>query len=136
MRNQYITSVQFINEEGEKKFLTGSHPARGCYILGSGYPQYICEGYATGLSIHKALLSKPHSVKIAFNAQNIPKVAIRNSHSYIIADNDKSRTGERYAKMTGLPYWMPPAIDTDANDFHVEHGLGTLLNELLSIVDN
>ena len=38
--------------------------------------------------------------------------------------------GEKYAKQTGLPYWMPPEPGTDANDYHQAHGVGALAEEL------
>ena len=38
--------------------------------------------------------------------------------------------GEKYAKQTGLPYWMPPEPGTDANDYHQAHGVKALAKEL------
>ena len=38
--------------------------------------------------------------------------------------------GEKYAKQTGLPYWMPPEPGTDANDYHQAHGVEALAKEL------
>ena len=37
---------------------------------------------------------------------------------YVFADNDASRTGERSAWKTGLPYAMAPTTGQDANDLH------------------
>ena len=38
--------------------------------------------------------------------------------------------GEKYAKQTGLPYWMPDEPGTDANDYHQAHGVEALAKEL------
>ena len=38
--------------------------------------------------------------------------------------------GEKHAKQTGLPYWMPPEPGTDANDYHQAHGVEALAKEL------
>jgi len=101
-----ITSLQFINEEGKKRFLkggkvTGSHCTIG--EITNSAPICICEGYATGASIHEAT-SIP--VVIAFNAGNLLKVtqSIRNqhpNHEIIIAGDDdwesKSNVGRNAA---------------------------------------
>ena len=42
--------------------------------------------------------------------------------------------GERYARATGLPYWMPPGAGTDANDFHQAHGVDALADELREVL--
>jgi putative DNA primase/helicase len=52
----------------------------------------------------------------------------------VVADNDESGTGERIAKQTGLPYWMPPDIGFDFNDYHIKYGLfkaSQAINKLL-----
>ena len=38
--------------------------------------------------------------------------------------------GEKHAKQTGLPYWMPDEPGTDANDYHQAHGVEALAKEL------
>ena len=38
--------------------------------------------------------------------------------------------GEKYARKTGLPYWIPPEAGMDANDFHQAHGLDGLADAL------
>jgi putative DNA primase/helicase len=34
----------------------------------------------------------------------------------VVADNDKSGTGERIAREIGYPYWMSEVLGEDAND--------------------
>jgi putative DNA primase/helicase len=48
----------------------------------------------------------------------------------IVADNDKSLTGERVAKATGLKYWMSDAVGEDFNDFQLRVGLFKSLQAL------
>jgi putative DNA primase/helicase len=51
------------------------------------------------------------------------KVAAALPAGLVIADNDESGTGERVAKQIGWPYWMPPEIGDDFNDYHVKNSL-------------
>ena len=68
-----LHSLQFIELDGGKRFLTGGRVS-GCYF-GIGKPNgTICvvEGYATGASVHEA---SGHAVAVAFNAGNLEAVA-------------------------------------------------------------
>ena len=42
--------------------------------------------------------------------------------------------GEKYAKQTGFPYWMPPEPGTDANDYHQAHGVEALADALREVL--
>lgn len=69
-----LCSLQFIDGSGSKKFLPGGQ-LDGCYCLLKGSkPEKVllCEGLATGLSLTE---HSQYSVVVAFNAQNLPKVA-------------------------------------------------------------
>ena len=100
-------------------------------------------------------------VWVCFSAGNIPNVAKSRRRSMVIADHDWWRcpkkecrakwdyeskrcpscgssgvtepAGEKHAKQTGLPYWMPPDPG-DANDFALEHGIGRLAVKLQEFV--
>lgn len=132
-RTGALMSIQMINPAGKKRFLYGGAVAGGCYKLGRGIRRIYCEGYATGISLLLAMgtLYRTDEVVVCFSAQNIPRVAQTGNSRYsvVCADNDKSGVGEKYARQTGLPVWMPPEIG-DANDFHQQHGLAALANEL------
>lgn len=87
-----IWSLQYINDTGEKRFLSGGR-VKGCY-LAIGRPDkeiIICEGYATGASIHQAT-SK--AVAVAFNKGNLESVvqSLQSKHPalelILAADND------------------------------------------------
>ena len=49
----------------------------------------------------------------------------------MIADHDTGGAGERAAKKTGKPYWVPPEVG-DANDFHQAHGIKALSGNLIA----
>lgn len=66
-------SLQGITPEGEKLFLPGGR-LKGCYHA-IGRPNgrlVVCEGYATGATIHEA---SGHAVAVAFNSGNLLPVA-------------------------------------------------------------
>ena len=68
-----LHSLQFIDADGGKKYLTGGR-IRGCYFS-IGKPDgvlCIAEGFATGASIHE---STGHAVAVAFDCGNLLPVA-------------------------------------------------------------
>ena len=93
----HLTSIQFIEGNGAKRFLAGGR-VRGCFcqIGNLGNRIYITEGYATGATIHKAM---GDAVVIAFFASNLSPVAISIRKQYpdlsivIAADNDRFTPG-------------------------------------------
>ncbi|MGB3290957.1 MAG: PriCT-2 domain-containing protein [Burkholderiaceae bacterium] len=132
-----IQSVQFIDGQGEKKFLPGGAAKNAVFFIGSGKENWLCEGFATGLSIHAALkmISRNARVVVCFSAANTRSVAAElPSPKYIVADHDKNRVGERYAIEAGCPFVMAPEVGMDANDYHMKSGtlaLSMLLMEAL-----
>jgi len=92
-----LISLQFIGPDGSKKFLTGGQTGgRFFTIKGKREIFYVCEGYATGASIH---LATGQTVVCAFNAGNLKRVAlaVRSHHPkaalVIAADNDQWTDG-------------------------------------------
>jgi phage/plasmid primase-like uncharacterized protein len=128
-----IISLQFIQPDGEKRFLAGGRTAGGYCILGDDdVTMVICEGYATGASIKAAT---GWAVVVAFNAGNLLAVAkaMRKKHSereiVIAADNDSETLGNpgmskatEAAKVADAKLVVPPAPG-DFNDFHIERGI-------------
>jgi putative DNA primase/helicase len=91
-----LHSLQTIAPNGEKRFLAGT-PKRGLFCLVGAtltHPQgvYLCEGFATGASLHEAY-GLP--VLVAFDAGNLLPVASRYHAAYphtpltVCADNDR-----------------------------------------------
>jgi putative DNA primase/helicase len=71
-----LHSLQFIGEDGTKRFLTNGR-IKGCYFsIGSTKDKpaiCIAEGFATGATIHEAT---GYPVAVAFNAGNLEAVAM------------------------------------------------------------
>lgn len=115
-----LSSLQMIDRDGNKKFLTGGITSKAEFVMdagGIGAVDWFCEGYATGLSLQACLhaLKLRYRIHVCFSANNLQRLA----HSgYVIADNDASMTGEEAAKATGLPFWMGDIEGEDFNDVH------------------
>jgi putative DNA primase/helicase len=123
-----IISVQTIDAHGVKKFLPGGRTRCGVYRIGvaPGHARrtVLCEGYATGLSLHAALqrLPGPHSIIVCFSAGNLETVAEYFPTAIVAADHDVSKRGEQAALRTGLAWCMPPEVG-DFNDLHLARGI-------------
>ena len=89
-----LWSLQFIDGDGNKRFLSGGKK-KGCFFtIGSldGAKQvFMCEGYATGASVYESI---DQPVVVAFDAGNLKPVAealrkkYRDLQIFICADND------------------------------------------------
>lgn len=100
--------------------------------IAKGRDTWLCEGYATGLSLRVALksLNRADTILVCFSAFNIVAVARSiNGRCFIAADHDKPMpqfdglgTGEHWARAAGKPYAMPPALG-DINDMHMQGGI-------------
>jgi putative DNA primase/helicase len=92
-----VHSLQTIAPDGTKMFMSGGR-VKGCYF-GIGKPKgalIVCEGFATGASIHECT---GHAVAVAFNAGNLEAVAVALRGKYpslkiiIAADDDHQTPG-------------------------------------------
>ena len=89
---------------------------------------WLCEGYATGVSIYEAT---GQGVVIAFSANNLKAVGQTFQDKFgrrlvIVADNDESGTGEKAAMESGLRYVLIPEPGMDANDYATKKGVEAL----------
>ena len=92
-----VHSLQTIAQDGTKLFMPGGR-VKGCHF-GIGRPRgvlIVCEGFATGASIHECT---GHAVAVAFNAGNLEAVALALRRKYsalkiiIAADDDRQTPG-------------------------------------------
>ena len=123
-----INTVQRIAEDGTKLFLPGGKAKGSVFVIARGAlrERWLCEGYATGLSLQAALmdLRRPAEIWVCFSAGNLQYVApMAKKPAFVMADNDASGAGQRAAEATGLPWVMPMFEGTDCNDAHREHGV-------------
>ena len=120
-----LIGCQSIDIEGDKRFIYGQQTSYATHTIGSGNVNFLCEGYATGLSVQAALsaLNIKYKIHVTFSAGNMLKVARNTPKGFIIADNDESLTGETVAREIGWKYYLPETIGHDANDALLTMGL-------------
>lgn len=132
-----VTSAQLIWENGTKKFLFGGEMGGASHRIARGSDTWLCEGFATGLSLRTVLKSLRLSATIlcCFSASNIVVVARSlRGRCFIAADNDpppkhkpeqfnELGAGEFYAAKTGKPFLMPRIVGDDINDMHMRDGV-------------
>jgi putative DNA primase/helicase len=119
-----LVNLQFVAADGTKRFLSGGRK-RGCFFTIGDLTDtlLICEGFATGASLHEETKQR---VVVAFDAGNLLPVSrnIRelspDSEIIICADNDISGVGQAKAKEAalsiGAKVLIPPTPGTDWND--------------------
>jgi len=133
----HLWSVQTIDDNGKKLFLTGGRKKECFHALGNIQLNsliYLCEGYSTGATIHEAT---ENPVIICFDAGNLEAVAIAIKAKYptaniiICADNDQFsdvNTGiikaTQAANAIGAKIAIPQFTNlekkpSDFNDLHV-----------------
>ena len=137
-----VQSLQFITPDGDKLFLAGGKLKGGYFpiLAANGEkngPLYVCEGYATGATIHAATDA---AVLVSFTAGNLLAVAemaraqYPDRESILCADDDtrtKGNPGLTKATEAALavtarlsvPRFMDPANGTDFNDLAAAEGM-------------
>lgn len=128
-----ICSLQFIFPDGSKRYMKGGQ-VKGCSFVIPGKEKVaLCEGYATGATIHEATGWK---VIVCFDAANLVRVArtLPKGGDYIVcADNDHATkgnpgltAGRKAAKILGACLVLPSGKGTDFNDMSAELGLAAV----------
>ncbi len=142
--NRELVNLQFIDAEGNKRFLSGGKK-KGCFSvirsksvgcvsklagenLGLNDSHslsviLLCEGFATGASLHE---HTGHMTVIAMDAGNLEPVAIEIKRLYpasqiiICGDNDASGVGQLKARSAALAVFgkvlIPETVGFDWND--------------------
>lgn len=127
-----LWSVQKIQPNGSKRFLRGGRVSGLFHVIDSGMDGntammhealLVCEGFATGASLHEAT---GIPVVVAFSARNLKAAAIAMRQTYpdaaitICGDNDENGIGETLGREAALAvggrFCMPPQVGTDFND--------------------
>ena len=123
--NGDLVGCQMIDAEGEKKFLYGQQTKNATAQIDAKGRMVLVEGYATGLSVRAALKHAGirYNIVVCFSAGNLENIARLYPDCVVVADHDKSGTGQRVAKKTGRPYWISPIEGEDFNDYHKRVGI-------------
>lgn len=133
-----LVNLQRIGADGGKRFLSGGR-VKGCYsplgVIAAGQPLYLCEGWATGATLHA---ETGHPVASAMNAGNLlaagRELQGRHPDAVLIVAGDDDRQTEgnpgKTAAITAaaalgcglvLPQWpadTPPHL-SDFNDLRL-----------------
>lgn len=147
-----LWSLQWINPDGTKRFLSGGRKKVCFHMLGileDGKPIIITEGYATGASIHMAT---NQATVVAFDAGNLGPVieelkkAYPNSPLIIAGDDDRWKDTnmgrektEEAAQKDGCSIVFPQFKNTDTkptdfNDLHVLEGLDVVKTQVEQVL--
>jgi len=130
-----IWSIQFINESGKKAYLRGTRK-KGAYYWVNGNTDivYLCEGFATGATIHQ---QTGNAVACAFDAHSLIHVdkelvkLFNNKQIIIMADDDwqspqntgihaANKAAQAIGAQVRIPYFSAlPRTDKDSdyNDY-------------------
>ena len=133
-----LSTLQYIDDQGGKLYHSGGQTGGKFWQIGSldePGTLYVAEGFATAATIYEAT-NRP--CVIAYSASNLVPVTGSLREKYgamqdivIVADNDASGVGQRYAEQASAKYGarmvMPPILG-DANDYaQAGHDLASLL---------
>lgn len=154
---QRIQSLQFIDANGEKRFLNNGKK-KGCYWLSQWRPEEpqrisITEGVATALSVKEHLEKTdpktPQLVVAAMDCGNLVSVALNVRKKFpqaeicIFADNDRSQAGLKAALETAkvlqnkvkiyLPQFSSLEVDVFKEQNHDVHKVPTDFNDKAGI---
>lgn len=166
-RELALKGVQIIRDDGSKKFTYGMEKPGTACRLGLpvvGEPVFVCEGYATGMSIRMAL-DRRYPVFVAWDAYNLPLVVeaiyllLPSCPIVICEDDDWKTTTKGVANNVGriqaqiamdsvmdagarlvvrsYPVFGPQRgdKDTDFNDLHRLEGLSEVHKQLEVALD-
>lgn len=132
-----LLSLQFIQANGKKTFLSGTPKAGNYHRFGKNTERVlICEGFATGASLHEAT---GYSVAVAFDCGNLLAAAqairakLPDAVLVLCADDDRSNPhnpGMSKARVAALavggllavPAFPADDAGTDFNDMHQHQG--------------
>ncbi|QLG88615.1 DUF3631 domain-containing protein [Chitinibacter bivalviorum] len=131
--NGEIVNLQYISEDGTKRFGTGGQVKGTSLVLGKlqgAAEALLCEGWATGCTLHEAT-GLP--VVVAWNAGNLAMIAARLSEALpemalrVCGDTDASGTGQKTASeaaiVHGMAVWCVPVFTPELIEQHTaQHG--------------
>ena len=126
--NGEMVSLQYIAADGGKLYHSGGKTGGSFWVIGDTSQSetiYIAEGFATAATVHNATKT---ACVVAYSASNLVPVtehfaALKSV--IIVADNDESGVGQRYAEQACAKYnarMVMPPMKGDANDYAAAGG--------------
>lgn len=130
-----IVGCQLIDAGGNKKFLKGQVTKDAFFQIGNGKLTFFVEGYASGLSLQKVLEAcKVHyRILVTFSANNLLRFA-KKVEGIVIADFDRSGTGQRVAAESGKKFWISDVEGFDANDHYLKFGAFKMAMDIKKLI--
>ena len=119
-----LVGCQLIAPDGTKRFLAGQLTKGASLVIDNKGQDILVEGFATGLSVRRALkhARQRYRIHVCFSAQNLVEVGQRLRNPLVVADHDASGAGQRAAKKVSSRIWLGQ-LGEDFND--AEARLGT-----------
>jgi putative DNA primase/helicase len=116
-----LVGLQMIDAEGKKKFLSGQITKGASLVIDNKGRDILVEGYATGLSVRRALkeMKVRYKIHICFSASNMLEIAKGLDNPVVVADNDL--VGVSTAEKIASSYWIGEAGE-DFNDYELRSG--------------
>ncbi|HJV07267.1 MAG TPA: DUF927 domain-containing protein [Chromobacteriaceae bacterium] len=130
-----LVNVQIIKPDGTKRFMSGARVKGASLALGrlkDAAIVLVCEGWATGCSLHEATAM---TTIVTFNAGNMAAVAERLAASLpddvqvlVCGDNDTSGTGQKSAAKAAVALFprgrfiVPEFTDSQIEAYRQKHG--------------
>ena len=120
--NQALVGCQLISADSSKRFLSGQRTKGATALFDNKGIEILCEGYATALSIRRALkaVRTRYKLIVCFSAGNILSVSKEHPSAFLVADTDT--TGLSVANQSGLPFWQSDVAGEDFNDTETRIG--------------
>lgn len=129
-----LVGCQLISADGTKKFLTGQKTKGVSLVMDNKGVDIVCEGFATALSVRRAMkhLKQRYKIHICFSASNMVEIGTKLKNPIVIADNDPM--GIRTAKKIASDYWVAKAEGQDFNDAEIALGTEAVAQSLAPFI--
>ena len=138
-----IRSLQFIQEDGSKRFVSAGQVKGNIFLIGTDFNSLnkveslvVVEGMATGVSVWDAT-QIPVACVFSANFGNDAVENIRkktDARIYLAFDNDKTDIGRKKAEEIATRYYnclvRIPSIEGDFNDLAIKQGLDAVKLEI------
>lgn len=126
-----LVGCQLIDDRGTKRFLAGQLTKGASLVIDNRGPDVLVEGFATGLSVRRALksLRLRYRIHVCFSAGNMVEIGQGLRDPLVVADHDASGAGQRAAKKISSRIWLGQ-LGEDFNDAETRMGTAAAADTL------